>query len=274
MFNTKKIKVAILDLNNNTPNRGITYLKKIVGNYTQFQFDVFDVRYKNEIPDLKYDIYLSSGGPGSPFDMEGGWNIPYFELIDKINHHNEVANSKPKFVFFICHSFQLSCIHFKIGELGEREKMSFGVFPIYKTFEGEYEPLLEGLESPFWIADFRFWQVINPDKLYLEEKGYKILAYEQLNNNHTKYKAIMAIRYNDFMVGTQFHPEADADGMFNYFNTQEKKEQIVKDFGAEAYQKMMTDIQDDEKIDKTFKTILPNFLDNCISKLIDEKVSI
>ena len=29
-------------------------------------WDEFDVRLKNELPDISYDIYISSGGPGDP----------------------------------------------------------------------------------------------------------------------------------------------------------------------------------------------------------------
>jgi homoserine O-succinyltransferase/O-acetyltransferase len=271
MSTSQKIKVALLDMNNNTPNRGISYLKKMLSNYNQIEFSQFDVRHKNEIPDLSFDIYISSGGPGSPFDMEGGWDKSYFSLIDQIDNYNTQKKGNYKYIFFICHSFQLACIHYKIAELMEREKMSFGVYPAYKTYDGEYEKLFEGLDNPFWIADFRFWQVVNPNRILIDEKGYQILAYERLNNNHTKFKAIMAVRFSPFVFGTQFHPEADAEGMIEYFNTTEKKEQIISDFGSEAYFEMMTHLEDDEKINKTFNTILPNFLNDTIRQLSKDK---
>jgi homoserine O-succinyltransferase len=34
-------------------------------------YHIFDVRSKNEVPDLSYDAYISSGGPGSPIDSAG-----------------------------------------------------------------------------------------------------------------------------------------------------------------------------------------------------------
>lgn len=38
--------------------------------------DEFDVRQKKQLPDTSYDIYISSGGPGSPLDTRfEDWDI-------------------------------------------------------------------------------------------------------------------------------------------------------------------------------------------------------
>ena len=74
-----KLRVAILDLNNNVVNRGIPYIKAMVESFSdEMTYEVFDVRHKLEIPDTSFDIYISSGGPGSPFDFTGGWDKAYF----------------------------------------------------------------------------------------------------------------------------------------------------------------------------------------------------
>ena len=50
-----------------------------------FSYQTFETRYKAEIPDLSFDIFISSGGPGSPFDGEGKvWEKKYFNLLEKI----------------------------------------------------------------------------------------------------------------------------------------------------------------------------------------------
>ena len=68
----RPVKVAILDMYQNHPNQGLRNIKDIVDT-TEFGFEyrVFDVRGKNEIPGLDYDIFISTGGPGSPYDGEG-----------------------------------------------------------------------------------------------------------------------------------------------------------------------------------------------------------
>ena len=107
------IKAAVIDLYNNERNEGIRCIKDILsaasksnGN-SPLEFNVFETRYKNEIPGPDYDIFISSGGPGSPFEGEGTqWEKKYFNLIDTIWNYNQNNPEKKKYVFFICHSFQ------------------------------------------------------------------------------------------------------------------------------------------------------------------------
>ena len=258
----KPLRVAVLDLNNNVQNRGIPYIRRMIEGYGELMtYDVFDVRHKLEVPDLSYDIYISSGGPGSPFDFEGGWDKGYFNLVSLIDNYNrDPSVSRKKYVFFICHSFQLACQHFKIGTIKRRVTRSFGTFPCFLSKDGEKEAVFEGLKNPFWIADFRDWQVINADKQQLKEEKRAILALEKDRPHVNLPRAIMAIRFSKEMIGTQFHPEADAEGMYSYFNDTERKAQVVKDYGEERYVEMLADLKDEHKINLTHKTILPNFL--------------
>jgi hypothetical protein len=69
----KKIKIAILDLYEGFANQGMRCIHQIIndwakGNNYTVQTDVFDVRLKLELPDLSYDVFISSGGPGSPLE--------------------------------------------------------------------------------------------------------------------------------------------------------------------------------------------------------------
>jgi GMP synthase-like glutamine amidotransferase len=255
---TRTMKAAILDLNNNTPNRGISYLKKMLET-AGLPYEVFDVRHRGEMPDLSFDLYFSSGGPGSPFDFEGGWDKKYFEWIENIWQHNLKSDEK-KYIFFICHSFQLACQHFDVGEIKKRRKRSFGTFPCYKTMTGRSEIAFEGLPNPFYIADFRDWQVVGFDENELASRGFQALALEKPRPHVDLPRALMAIRFSDEMIATQFHPEADAEGMAAHFQDASRKEQVMEDFGEARYHQMIEDLTDDNKIELTFKTILPNFI--------------
>ena len=70
-------KVAVLDLYNDAPNQGMRNIKEIITNKNNtlgvaLEFDIFNVRAKEEVPHIEdYDIFISSGGPGSPFEGEG-----------------------------------------------------------------------------------------------------------------------------------------------------------------------------------------------------------
>ena len=105
-----RMSVAILDMNNGFPNQGLRCIKEIVAQFAdEVSFEVFDVRQFNEIPDLSFDIYISSGGPGSPL-LEGlPWEAPYFKLLEDVYAFNKSDKGNKKYMFLICHSFQLAC---------------------------------------------------------------------------------------------------------------------------------------------------------------------
>jgi hypothetical protein len=69
------------------------------------------------------------------------------------------------------------------------------------------------------------------------------------------------------MVGTQFHPEADAAGMKMYLSTEEKKQTIIENHGEEKLLDMLTHLSDPDKIVLTQAKVLPNFLTQSLSML-------
>jgi GMP synthase-like glutamine amidotransferase len=264
------IRVAILDLYAGEPNQGMRCLREILNQYSEvnnidIEWDEFDVRLKNEIPDLNYDIYLSSGGPGSPLDSEDShWESNYFKwLADVENWNADEANFHKKYVFFICHSFQLVCRHWKLANVTKRVSTAFGVFPIHLLEDGKDEPVFNGMKDPFYAVDSRDWQVIEPQMNVLYH-GAKILCIEK-DRPHLPYeRAIMGIRFNEYFIGTQFHPEADAVGMSMYLQTEEKKKTVIENYGEEKWRSMIEHLNDPDKISWTYAHILPNFLNVAI----------
>lgn len=263
------LRAALLDLYNGESNRGIPMLKNIFGNYAgTLEFDHFDVRLKCEIPDLSYDIYVFSGGPGDPLESGGDWQEPFYGLMESLWQHNQSGTEEKKHVMFICHSFQMACHHFGLGEVSKRYKMSFGTYPVHKTHEGKEEPFFQGLPDPFYIADFRRFQVTKPDRQRFHEMGARILCLETLAPHHQHdERAIMAIRFSPEMFGTQFHPEADPDGLLEYFREDERRQSIVEEHGEPRYHHMIRDLSNPDKIRRTFETIVPAFLENAIEAL-------
>ncbi len=108
MGNEKKIKVAVIDMNNGFPNQGMRGIQELLHTYKdnkalKLTFDLFDLRKKGEIHDLSYDIFISSGGQASPFDVEEEkWENHIFNLLDKIDKFNP-KNDQKKHAFLICH---------------------------------------------------------------------------------------------------------------------------------------------------------------------------
>jgi len=272
-MNEKQFRIAILDMYEGAPNQGMRGLRQIIHefgrtNNLRITLNEFDVRLKNEIPDLSYDAYISSGGPGSPLESEGTeWEKKYFEWIDAIEQwNNDAEQLNKKHVFFICHSFQLVCRYWKLANVCKRKSTSFGVFPIHLLEDGKYEPVFEGMSDPFYAVDSRDYQVIEP-RMTILHKGAKILCIEK-DRPHVPYeRAIMALRFNDYFIGTQFHPEADAIGMTMYLQTEEKKKTVIENHGEVKWKSMIDQLNDPDKILWTYAHILPNFLNIALNRL-------
>jgi GMP synthase-like glutamine amidotransferase len=234
----------------------------------------FDVRLKGELPDSSWDIYISSGGPGDPLASRfEDWDIAWCHWLDSMERwNNNPGNAQKKNIFFICHSFQLACRYFNAGVVCKRKSTAFGVFPIHMLEAGHQEPVFNGLPDPFYAVDSRDYQVIQPNHSLLSRMGAKMLCIEK-SRPHVPYeRAVMGIRFNDYMVGTQFHPEADAPGMSMYLQTEEKRKTVIENHGEDKLNSMLTHLNDPDKISWTHSHILPNFLNYSIEQLQFELV--
>ncbi len=262
------VRMAILDMNNNHDNMGIASIKRIADRFPVIDYEIFDIRHQKNIPGAEFDIYISSGGPGDPLEYEGGWELGYYSLMDQLWQHN-LQNKEKKFVFFVCHSFQVICHHLGIGTVSMRDKESFGIVPVDKTIAGEAEPLFMGLNSPFYGADFRKFQVVAPDEDRLKELGAVVTAIENMIPERKEEKALMAIRFSNAWFGTQFHPEAHPDGMVHYLRRQEKRDMILRQWGLNTYEEMMHNAIHPDRLTNTRDHILPGFIKDAIEKILD-----
>jgi GMP synthase-like glutamine amidotransferase len=181
------------------------------------------------------------------------------------NHNKESENKKA--VFFICYSFQVMCDYFQLGEIKPRKSTSFGILKVHKTKAGQKDILLEGLNDPFYAVDSRDWQLIQPRLKVFKEHGASILSLEKIRTHVELERAIMAVRFSDEFVGTQFHPEADPVSMEVHFALPENKKVIVTNFGEEKYSQMMNRMDDPNKLLMTYNTILPKFIRTAISNI-------
>ena len=269
-----KVNIAVLDLYNGTENEGMRCIRDLLQSFhthssLEICWKIFDVRQKNELPDLSFDIFISSGGPGSPLaDHNNTWEKGYFDWIKKLLVYNaNPLHTKKKHVFFICHSFQLACRYFEVAELSKRKSMSFGVFPVHLFEKANQEPCFEGLQDPFYVVDSRYYQITQPDYTRIQDLGAEILCIEKERAHIPLERAIMAMRFNPYMIGTQFHPEVDAEGMRLYLQKEEIKSTVIKDHGQEKWEDMLHHLDDPDKIRWTYAHILPNFLKQSIHQL-------
>jgi homoserine O-succinyltransferase/O-acetyltransferase len=261
------LKVALVDMNNNQPNKSIGMLQRTLDTYPAFDWKRYEVRHAGQIPDMSYDIYILSGGPGDPLENDGPWFDRYFAFLDQLWDYNQDESNTPKHCLFICHSFQMACHRYGIGKISRREKYSFGTYPVHKTHEGKSERFFSALPDPFYIADFRQFQVTKPDYVLLKKIGASILCFEKLRPHVQLERAVMAVRFSPTMFGTQFHPEADPAGLREHFMQEERKATVIEEYGEARYHRMMTDLVHPQKIQLTFDTIVPCFLADAINAL-------
>lgn len=275
-WNEKKtVKIAILDLYEGHANQGMRCIREILNQFGEsnnldVDWDEFEVRLENQVPGLDYDIYISSGGPGSPLEtVDSEWEKHYFKWLNEVEKWNDnPLNFQKKYVFFICHSFQLISRHYKVGNVCKRKSTAFGVFPVHLLQDGVDEPVFNGINDPFYVVDSRDWQVIEPDDAVLSAMGAKILCIEKERIHVPLQRAVMGVRFNPYFIGTQFHPEADAIGMSMYLQTAEKKKTVVENHGLEKWESMITHLNDPDKIMWTNAHILPNFLNIAVENLV------
>lgn len=269
----KSVRIAILDLNDGHANQGMRCIRQIIRQWSEEnelnpEVVEFDVRQKNELPDTSFDIFISSGGPGDPLSSRfDDWDIAWNRwLSDMVRWNENPANVQKKRVFLICHSFQLACRHFETAIVTRRRSTSFGVFPVHMLREAYDEPVFDGLRDPFYAVDSRDYQVVQPNHTILRNLGAEILCIEK-NRPHVPYeRAIMAIRFNEYMIGTQFHPEADAEGMSLHLQKDDRRQVVIENHGEEKLNSMLEQLNDPDKIRWTYAHILPNFLNESVGQ--------
>ncbi len=266
----KPLKLAILDMYDNFAGEGMRCIVNLINEFQAregitVETQIFNVRAKHEIPDLNHDIYISSGGPGSPLVLGEVWEEPFFKFIDSVFVHNksesvQYGESTKKYMFLICHSFQLVARHLGIGNITKRRSTAFGVFPVSQIDKNVKEQLFKGLPEPFFVVDSRDYQLVSPNKKRIKDLGVTLLRMEKERPHVNLERAIMAIRFSEEVFGTQFHPEADAIGMLKLLSSDEKKKAVIKTHGLEKYNDMIDKLDDPDKILLTESIIIPKFL--------------
>ena len=260
------------------PRGDIGCVNRAVGRATSnlgIDFKLFNSRLAGAL-----DIYKKSGKKlygTSPIDYTGA---PVTSIIKNVASIRGTGmdlelnsiNVNKKYIFLICHSFQVVCRKYGIGLVSKRRKPAFGVFPVHVTHEGQQDRVLFGLNDPFYVVDSREYQVTTPDFETINSMGSKILCIEKYRPHVPYEQAIMGMRFNEYMLGMQFHPEADAAGMSMYLQTEEKKQTVIESHGEEKWRSMVEQLNDPDKITWTYAHIIPNFLRLAYQQLHEQLV--
>lgn len=277
----RPLRFAVVDLYAGYPNQGLACIVELLRGASRRFFggvapvEVFDCRGAGQVPTLTHDIVICSGGPGSPFEGLGQpWEAAFFRFLDALWRHNERPGAPPRYLFAICHSFELLVRFFALGEVIPRRSPSYGIFPVHPTAEGLADPLLAGLPDPFWAADFREWQVVGASVERLATIGAKVLAREKIRPHVALERAVMAMRLSPHVVGVQFHPEAEPGRMRALFSSPEKRREVIEQHGAKKYAEILARIDEKAALPLTWATILPRFLAGAVASLCPDLPSL
>jgi GMP synthase-like glutamine amidotransferase len=157
------------------------------------------------------------------------------------------------------------CRFFELGQVVQRHSESFGIFPVHKTEAGTHDALFSGLRNPFYAADFRKWQVLQPDSRALETLDASVIALEKMRPHVPYERAVMGLRISKEWAGVQFHPEADPEGMGLHFREPDRRAFVIDHHGEEKYKRILHRLDDPNYIERTHRTLIPNFFRNAVN---------
>jgi GMP synthase-like glutamine amidotransferase len=265
------LRLCLVDMNNGVANEATRCFRRIFDAFSQkvkaanpgLETTLKHVQPRNlgELPDREVDLVLSSGGPGSPFDgYEDAWCHGYRAFLDHVVERTQAEPLRAPAVFVVCHSFELSVLHFGVATMRPRESKKFGLMPAYLTPEGQAHPVFEEFEDRLFAFEHRNWEAVNLDLAKLEQLGGELLARESRPGRTDKGEALLALQFAPGVVGTQFHPEADRAGVVAWIAKPEMAQAFKDAYGEPLYERMIKSLADPTRLAKTFALLVPGWL--------------
>lgn len=266
----RSLRLCIVDMNNGHVNQAMRCLRGIVAQFFErvrrenphLVCEIGEVSPRNTndpVPD-DYDLYLSSGGPGSPFDGDGtAWETDYGRFVDGVVESSINGGANQRAVFAICYSFEMVVRHLNVAAIVPRVDRKFGVMPIYTTTEGQEHPLLSPFGDRLFAFEHRNWEAVDLDERKLRDLGGKMLARES-RDGVSKGRAILGLDVAPGVEAVQFHPEADRPGVMNWVARPEQAAAFKATYGEVTYQAMLRTLDDPRRLARTYALVIPGWL--------------
>lgn len=265
-----RLRVCLVDMNQGHVNQAMRCFRGLVGGF-------FD-RVQKANPDLACelvevsprdtnapiprgaDLYIGSGGPGSPYDGdEQPWFGDFASFVDEIVESASGPAEHRKSMFGVCYTFEMLVRHFRVATMAMRDSRKFGVMPIYTTAAGQAHPLLGAFGDRLFAFEHRNWEAIDLDAKRLEALGGALLAQES-RDGWSKGRAILGLDLGSGIETVQFHPEADRAGVVSWVARPEQAEAFRATYGEDTYQAMLRTLDDPTRVARTYAIVIPGFL--------------
>ena len=164
-----------LTMNNGVANEAIRCFRRILNAFVArvraanprltVHLEHVQPRNLGELPSHQVDLFISSGGPGSPHDgWEQRWCTGYRHFLDWMMDAAVHRPDAPPAGFLVCHSYELAVQHFGFARIRHRGDLKFAIFPAYLTDEGRQTPFLAPFDDRLFIWEHRHWQAVEMDR--------------------------------------------------------------------------------------------------------------
>lgn len=266
----RPLKICIIDMNNGHPNQAMRCMRLLVDRFVGLvrarnpglPFSLSHVSPRDlghELP-RDADLYISSGGPGSPYEGDDQpWFRSYMRFLHDLSETAAAHPDKSPSLFVVCYSFQLAVRFFGLGRVIERGGLKFGVMPIYTTEEGRSHPLTAPFGDRLFAFEHRRWQAVDLDESRLRARGGHFLAQES-RDGFSKGRAILALDFGPGIEGVQFHPEADRPGILAWIRKVEHAEAFRETYGEQTFRAMLRTLDNPNRVARTFDLFIPRWM--------------
>lgn len=222
-----------------------------------------------EIP-LDCDLYISTGGPGSPLAARAlPWAQRYSTLLDYV-YVADQSGRRAQFLLAICFSFELVVDHFSVAVLRPRRERRCGVMPVFRTVAGAQHPLLAALGETPWCFELRDWDALEPDETRLAEVGGQVLAWEA-DFDRSRGNGLLALSIGTTIESVQFHPEAEPTAVRRWLERPENRSAILGQYGQDAHPAMLRAVESPGGLGRTFETVVPGWLRRSFNSVMQSR---
>src|SRR5262249_49508360 len=136
------LRVCLIDMNNGVPNQAIRcfglllddFVARVHSQNPELEASIVRIQPRNlgDTPPADCDLYVASGGPGSPFDgYDDAWCQAFRHLLDDLHAEGERSGDAARAALLVCHSWEIAVEHFGIARMAPRTPAKFGVMPVY-----------------------------------------------------------------------------------------------------------------------------------------------
>ncbi|AKT40859.1 hypothetical protein [Chondromyces crocatus] len=266
----RPLRLCIVDMNNGHVNQAMRCLRGMSATFFErvrvynpdLPCELYEVspRDTNDPIPRDCDLYIGTGGPGSPFDDDGQpWTYDLGRFLDETVESVHRGGADQRAMFAICHSFEMVVRHFDVAKIAPRIDRKFGIMPIYMTTEGQAHPLLAPFGDRLFAFEHRNWEAIDLDERKLAALGGTLLARES-RDGISKGRAILGLDVAPGIEAVQFHPEADRAGVVNWISRPEQAAAFKATYGEVTYQAMLRTLDDPRRVARTYTLLIPGWL--------------